>query len=109
LSPEVVREDWSAEEDLILVQKQAEFGNHWSKIKVFLPGRSGIAAKNRWNWLSRRNIPSHSHEFEIIARSHSAEAVKQPCAVAPDAQWGDFVFDLVGEPTFGHIDFFDSW
>jgi hypothetical protein len=109
LSPELVRSDWSPEEDLTLVQKQAQFGNQWAKIKDFLPGRSGIAAKNRWNWLSRRNIPKHSQEFEAIARSHSAEAVKQDEVVSPEGKWGDFLFALIGEQPFESIDFFHSW
>jgi hypothetical protein len=69
LSPDVLTDKWSADEDLILIQRQSEFGNAWVKIRAFLPGRSIGAIKNRWNWFSRRDIPHHTEEFEAIARS----------------------------------------
>jgi hypothetical protein len=70
LSPDVLQEDWSADEDLTLLSKQNEFGNRWSKIREFLPGRSTVSLKNRWNWLCRRDVPNHSEEFQVIAMSH---------------------------------------
>jgi hypothetical protein len=72
LSPDVLLEDWSADEDLTLLSKQSQFGNRWSKIREFLPGRSTVSLKNRWNWLCRRDVPNHSEEFEAMAMSHVA-------------------------------------
>jgi hypothetical protein len=104
LSPEVVRQDWSPEEDLILVQKQGEFGNHWAKIRAFLPGRSVVAAKNRWNWLARRNIPKQSGEFEVIAKLHTETKEVQEIAI------DDWAF--VGPNFWGafpQLDFDQPW
>lgn len=78
MSPDLVREDWLPEEDLVLLQKQQEVGNKWAKIKESLPGRSTTAVKNRWNWLCRRNIPNHTDEYEAIIASHKQKGfVKQ--------------------------------
>jgi hypothetical protein len=108
VSPEVVRQDWSPEEDLVLVQKQGEFGNHWAKIAVFLPGRSVVAAKNRWIWLCRRNVPKHSGEFELIAKSHAVVPVT-PVAEVGLEDWGFLGSDLWGEQTIGPLDFEHPW
>jgi hypothetical protein len=67
LSPDLLKDDWSPEEDSILLAKQEELGHAWAKMKEFLPGRSMAAVKNRWNWLVRRDIPNHAEEFRAIA------------------------------------------
>jgi hypothetical protein len=69
-SPEIMHKYWTPEEDVILVGKQAEFGNQWAKIKAFLPGRSSVDVKNRWSWLCRRDVPNHSGEFQEIVKLH---------------------------------------
>jgi hypothetical protein len=57
LSPNLTKENWSPQEDDILLARQGQFGNCWSKIAQFLPGRSSNNIKNRWGWLSRHRIP----------------------------------------------------
>jgi hypothetical protein len=69
MAPDNTKEEWSAQEDMLLVEKQGQMGNQWAKIKEFLPGRSLIAVKNRWNWLCRRDIPNHSQEFGEIVKA----------------------------------------
>jgi hypothetical protein len=84
MAPDNSKEEWSAREDMLLVEKQSEMGNQWAKIKDFLPGRSIVSVKNRWNWLCRRDIPNHSQEFEEIVRTQ----------LLPDEhQFGDLVAD----------------
>jgi hypothetical protein len=108
LSPEVVREDWSPAEDIVLVQKQSEFGNHWAKIKAFLPGRSVVAAKNRWLWLCRRNVPKHSGEFEVIAKLHTVEPEK-PRPDPPLDDWSFLGSEIWGEATVRTLDTDRLW
>jgi hypothetical protein len=79
MAPDNTKDQWSAQEDMILVERQALTGNQWAKIKTFLPGRSLISIKNRWNWLCRRDIPNHSQEFEEIAKSQTKQE-----------EWGGF-------------------
>lgn len=45
----VVSKPWTKEEDETIMQKYKEFGPHWVKIALYLPGRSGTNIKNRWN------------------------------------------------------------
>jgi hypothetical protein len=73
MDPELSKGDWTPEEDIVLLSKQEAMGNQWAQIKTFLPGRSLLAVKNRWIWLSRREVPRHSREFQQIVTSHEIE------------------------------------
>jgi hypothetical protein len=81
-APDINHDDWTPAEDLTLIEKHNEFGNQWSLIRKFLPGRQAIMVKNRWQWFCRRNIPNHSIEFAGFVRAHwmnegvSCEAVE---------------------------------
>ena len=70
MCPSLSKEEWTPQEDLILLRKQSEIGNRWAIISKSLPGRSTTAVKNRWNYLCRRDIPNHSEEFEQIVANH---------------------------------------
>ncbi|KAM0858378.1 hypothetical protein ACQ4PT_047863 [Festuca glaucescens] len=49
LSPTIdVAKPFTAEEDQIIVTHQARYGNRWSTIALFLPGRTDMAIFNRW-------------------------------------------------------------
>jgi hypothetical protein len=45
-TPELARENWTAQENLVFVEKQGRLGNQSVKIKVMLPHRSLVAVKN---------------------------------------------------------------
>jgi hypothetical protein len=96
LSPDLLKDDWSAEEDSILLTKQEELGHAWAKIREFLPGRSIGAVKNRWNWLSRRDIPKHVEEFQAIA---AEQTPKRNTAEVSDP-WKDLPFENWNEGEY---------
>jgi hypothetical protein len=45
LNPLIKKEEWTEEEERILFEKQKEFGNKWSFIRQFLPGRTDNSIK----------------------------------------------------------------
>ena len=53
LDPSVSKEQWTKEEDNILRNCQAKFGNKWAFFMNHLPGRSCVAIRNRWTHLCR--------------------------------------------------------
>lgn len=53
LRPELTKNNWTPQEDAILIHQQQIHGNMWTKIAQFLPGRSPNNVKNRWSWISR--------------------------------------------------------
>lgn len=64
LDPNLSREEWSSFEDALLIEKQKEIGNKWSKICLFFPNRSSITLKNRWNWLDKHNsLTTHNEQL----------------------------------------------
>ena len=54
LSPMTNVQPWTPDEDNLLIEKVKIFGNKWSKIAQFLPGRTGISIRNRCCKLSRQ-------------------------------------------------------
>ncbi|THV01376.1 hypothetical protein K435DRAFT_655301 [Dendrothele bispora CBS 962.96] len=53
LDPTIDRTNWSAEADEILMRAVQEHGRLWTKIvNLYFPGKTGLAAKNRYVWLA---------------------------------------------------------
>ncbi|KAJ6251451.1 transcription repressor myb5 [Anaeramoeba flamelloides] len=66
LDPKIKRTPWTVDEDRILIERHIEFGNKWSNLKQFLPGRSANNIKNRWNAGLKRKI--HEPQYADIQK-----------------------------------------
>ena len=54
LNPELLKGQWSEEEDKYIIRKQLDIGNKWSEIAKYLQGRTENQVKNRWKSLKKK-------------------------------------------------------
>ena len=54
LAPNVNKDDWTPEEEELLLQKLQECGKKWRKISCFFKGRTDVHLKNRFRMMKRR-------------------------------------------------------
>ncbi|KAL2460721.1 myb domain protein [Abeliophyllum distichum] len=65
LNPEIKKAAWTKEEDMILINAHAIYGNKWAKMAKLLPGRPENSIKNRWNCsLKKKLVNSMASGFD---------------------------------------------
>lgn len=94
LDPSIVRGEYTAEEDRMILDAQARLGNRWSAIAAMLPGRTEDAVKIRWKSLCRvrkgqnRRVQPEKSKQEL----EEAAAMMHPAGPNPSAPFaGDMV------------------
>ena len=66
LCPTVNKTSWSKEEEIILYLMHKKYGNKWSLLCKFLPGRTDNTIKNHWNSTMKKKIDIISQEYNLI-------------------------------------------
>lgn len=73
LAPNLIRSQWTQEEDDLLLEKYKIYGSKWSQIHQFLPNRTSNDIKNRYNYtLSKKakNKISHEDDNDFFSQNH---------------------------------------
>ncbi|XWS30371.1 hypothetical protein CRYUN_Cryun24cG0111500 [Craigia yunnanensis] len=68
LRPDVRRGNITPEEQLLIMELHAKWGNRWSKIAKHLPGRTDNEIKNYWRTRIQKHI---NKQTEMCSSSHS--------------------------------------
>jgi hypothetical protein len=85
LSPNVVKSDWTEEEDNVLIECHAKWGNKWSKIAGALQGRTDNAIKNRWNSSLKRRLERIQNGLDPIVKRGRRPKMPEPRPSMPAA------------------------
>lgn len=76
LDPNIVRGEYTADEDRIILESQARLGNRWSAISAMLPGRTEDAVKIRWKSLCRAKSGRKKNNAAAVEKFKQAEKEK---------------------------------
>ncbi|CAK9151646.1 unnamed protein product [Ilex paraguariensis] len=71
LCPSVNRDDFSEEEDDLIIRLHNLLGNRWSLIAGRLPGRTDNQVKNHWNTRLRKKLGINKEENKVRASSRA--------------------------------------
>ncbi|XP_022741097.1 myb-related protein 305-like [Durio zibethinus] len=100
LRPDVRRGNITFEEELLIMELHAKWGNRWSKIAKHLPGRTDNEIKNYWRTRIQKHI---NKQAEICSSQSNSELLDHQASTSqlPSNSTADFM-ETYSPSSFNH-------
>ncbi|XP_057491382.1 transcription factor MYB98-like [Actinidia eriantha] len=87
LRPDIKKDLWTEEEEMILIEAHKQIGNKWATIARKLPGRTENTIKNHWNATKRRRFSKQKDKPNSILQEYikslSSKSVQDDATKSP--------------------------
>lgn len=77
INPELRKDNWTKEEDELLIQKYNEYGGKWNKIAKYFVNRSDNHLRNRWMMIARHQAKGDTGFIERSFSAHNKSVEEQ--------------------------------
>src|SRR6185369_16975574 len=66
LDPSIDHNEWTPQEDQLLLERYGELGSKWQQIAKSFPGRPGLHCRNRWRKIQRLKKANKDNSLDMI-------------------------------------------